>query len=104
MEQMLHLGTIGYEEDKGMTRMSYSEEFVRGTDYVKGLMEEAGLTVTTDRVGNVFGTMAGSDPEAKLIAFGSHLDSVPGGGIFQTGGYHQRRQRFAADDSGSGRS
>lgn len=82
MDQLFYLGTIGYEEGKGMIRMSYSEDFVRGTDYVKGLMEEAGLSVTTDAVGNVYGTMTGSDPSAKIIAFGSHLDSVPGGGIY----------------------
>ena len=82
MDQMFYLGTIGFEEGKGMNRMSYSPDFVKGTEYVKCLMKEVGLSVTTDAVGNVFGTMAGTDPTAKIIAFGSHLDSVPGGGIY----------------------
>ncbi len=82
MEQMYHLGTIGFEEGKGMTRMSYSPDFFKGTEYVKGLMEDAGLSVTEDAVGNVYGILRGSDENAKIIAFGSHLDSVPGGGIY----------------------
>ncbi|WP_370518650.1 M20 family metallo-hydrolase [Natronomonas sp. CBA1123] len=47
-------------------------------------MTAAGLDVRIDAVGNVAGrwTPESADPEAAPIAAGSHLDSVPEGGIF----------------------
>ena len=47
-------------------------------------LEDAGLTVRIDRVGNVVGrwTPPSADPDAAPVATGSHLDSVPEGGIF----------------------
>jgi N-carbamoyl-L-amino-acid hydrolase len=47
-------------------------------------MADAGLDVAVDAVGNVAGTWtpASADPDAAPVALGSHLDSVPEGGIF----------------------
>lgn len=47
-------------------------------------LEDAGLTVRIDRVGNVVGrwTPPSADPDAAPVATGSHLDSVPEGGLF----------------------
>ncbi|MFC5971129.1 M20 family metallo-hydrolase [Halomarina salina] len=47
-------------------------------------LEDAGLAVRVDAVGNVVGrwTPDGADPNAAPVAAGSHLDSVPEGGIF----------------------
>jgi allantoate deiminase len=47
-----------------------------------GWMRKAGLTVEVDRHGNLFGHVQGSDPGARPIWTGSHLDSVPTGGRF----------------------
>ena len=82
LKQLQHLGMIGFEEGKGTSRMAYSSAYLEGAAYVKGLMEEAGLTVTEDYVGNLLGTIQGKNPDRKMIAVGSHLDSVPGGGIY----------------------
>lgn len=40
------------------------------------------LTVVQDAARNTFATWCGSDPKAKSIIMGSHLDSVPHGGNF----------------------
>lgn len=45
-------------------------------------MREAGLQVQVDAVGNVVGTYASADPEAKTLITGSHFDTVRNGGRF----------------------
>jgi len=47
-------------------------------------LRDAGLDVAVDAVGNVLGmwTPASADPDAAPVVSGSHLDSVPEGGIF----------------------
>ncbi|GAA0532843.1 Zn-dependent hydrolase [Halorubrum ejinorense] len=47
-------------------------------------LRDAGLDVAVDAVGNVLGTWtpASADPNAAPVVSGSHLDSVPEGGIF----------------------
>lgn len=80
------LGKIGYEEGIGTTRVAYSPAYVEGAAYTRMLMEDAGLTVSVDPAGNLIGRLEPSvpaeDAEAKVISIGSHVDSVPGGGIY----------------------
>jgi N-carbamoyl-L-amino-acid hydrolase len=45
-------------------------------------MEEAGLDVRLDSIGNLIGRRAGTDPTRPVLVIGSHLDSVPQGGRF----------------------
>src|SRR5690349_20067722 len=45
-------------------------------------MEEAGLTVRVDRIGNVYATRAGTDPSLPSVLLGSHIDTVATGGAF----------------------
>ena len=80
MEHIETLGKIGFEEESGTTRMAYSDSFYAGADYVQRLMEDAGLRVHLDAVGNLTGLMPGK--VQKKIAVGSHIDTVPGGGIY----------------------
>ncbi|MCI5721218.1 MAG: M20 family metallo-hydrolase [Firmicutes bacterium] len=79
-ESINKLGHIGYVEGRGTSRMAYSDAFYKGRDYVKSLMEEAGLTTHIDAVGNLTGVLEGSEP--KKIAIGSHIDTVPNGGMY----------------------
>jgi allantoate deiminase len=51
-------------------------------DRVAEWMRETGLTVRRDAVGNLIGRVEGLDRSAKVIAVGSHLDSVRDGGVF----------------------
>lgn len=82
VQELKNLGQIGYEAEKGTTRVAYSDAFYQGRDYVEQLMREAGLAVRIDGVGNLFGTRQHTQPNAKIILIGSHIDSVPGGGIY----------------------
>lgn len=45
-------------------------------------MTDVGLSVRVDAFGNMFGRRAGRDSDANQILIGSHLDSQPGGGIY----------------------
>jgi hydantoinase/carbamoylase family amidase len=45
-------------------------------------MDEAGLEVSRDDIGNVFGRLRGTDPVLAEVWCGSHLDTVPQGGRF----------------------
>ena len=45
-------------------------------------MREAGLSVSIDAAGNIFGRRSGSVATLKPLVFGSHIDSVPDGGNY----------------------
>lgn len=74
------LGQIGYVSGLGTTRMAYSDIFNQGRDYVKSQMEEAGLETFIDSVGNLTGVRKGR--VGKKISIGSHIDTVPNGGMY----------------------
>ncbi len=84
MDNLFELGKIGYVEGKGANRMAYSEAFCQGRDYVKKLMEEIGMETEVDAVGNLIGTLPShaGDVNKAIIAMGSHIDTVPNGGIY----------------------
>lgn len=66
----------------GTTRFTYTPSYRQAADYVMARMEEAGLTVREDAVGNIFGLRRGKNPDAPKIISGSHLDTVRCGGYF----------------------
>ena len=47
-----------------------------------GLMRDANLSPRIDAAGNLIGTRRGNDPNAPALIIGSHIDTVPGGGMF----------------------
>jgi allantoate deiminase len=76
------LGEIGKQEGGGVTRLSFTDEERAAKDRVASYMEEAGLSVYEDAVGNLFGRREGRNAEAPVVLVGSHLDSVYNGGDF----------------------
>lgn len=80
-ERLNTLSKIGTMESGGITRIGFSDEEKTAKGEVIKWMEEAGLTVETDGIGNVFGRLKGKD-NTESIASGSHVDSVPDGGNF----------------------
>src|SRR3954466_5692986 len=61
-------------------RLTATEE--RACELAAGWMDGAGLAVTRDPAGNVFGRLVGERPELPEVWAGSHLDTVPAGGRF----------------------
>jgi N-carbamoyl-L-amino-acid hydrolase len=81
-ERILKLGTFGANPQGGVSRVAYSDADLAGRAYVISLMKSAGLDVSIDAAGNIIGKRKGTDPSLPVIAFGSHIDSVPGGGNY----------------------
>ena len=76
------LGQFGTNSEGGVSRVAYSDADIAGRNYIKELMREAGLSVRVDTAGNVIGRREGSEEGLPPIMFGSHIDSVPGGGNY----------------------
>ena len=56
---------------EGCTRLPFTKEAREAAEYLKGLMEEAGLEVREDAAGNVIGIMKGEDPSLPCVMMGS---------------------------------
>ena len=52
-KNIVEIGEIGKTKD-GITRISFSKEYYEARDKLKSLMEEIGLIVFIDKVGNLF--------------------------------------------------
>jgi beta-ureidopropionase / N-carbamoyl-L-amino-acid hydrolase len=81
------LGRIGAYRDErsglgGVNRLALTPADGEGRHHVRERMRALGLSVTTDRIGNVYGRRAGSDDALAPVLMGSHIDSVPTAGRF----------------------
>lgn len=76
------LSVFGANPAGGVSRVAFSEADLAGRAYVMDLMREAGLSVRIDTAGNIIGRREGSEADLPVIMFGSHIDSVPGGGNY----------------------
>jgi allantoate deiminase len=76
------LSQYGAHGETGVARLVYSPEWAAAQDQVAAWMEEVGLRVERDAVGNVWGYLDGRHPELPIIVTGSHIDSQNPGGRF----------------------
>jgi ureidoglycolate amidohydrolase len=65
-----------------VTRVLFSEADLRGRAFVTTLCREAGLTLRTDAVGNLFARWEGADAALSAVATGSHIDAIPNAGKY----------------------
>ncbi len=83
LARRLHLlSEIGLTDDGGSMRIGFSQEEKQAKELAIEWMKEAGLSISKDGAGNIFGRLEGKDPEKPAVLSGSHLDSVPNGGHF----------------------
>jgi N-carbamoyl-L-amino-acid hydrolase len=75
------LGRVGATPRGGLTRLALSDEDRQGRDLMVAWMRQAGLRVSVDQMGNIFGERAGQ-PGLPPVMMGSHVDSVPTGGKY----------------------
>lgn len=81
LQERIHaLAAIGNTGDGGCCRLALTDEDKEGRDLVVNWMNDLGLVVEIDAIGNVFGTWkvgAGAP-----VMTGSHIDTVRTGGIY----------------------
>lgn len=75
------LSRIGLNEDGSVTRVAFSVTELRARHYMIHLLQQAGLAVRMDGIGNLIARLDGEQP-GPAVALGSHVDSVPHGGRF----------------------
>lgn len=81
-DRIAALSQFGKNPEGGVSRVAFSDADIAGRNYIQTLMKEAGLQVRIDTAGNIIGSREGSNPSLAPILFGSHIDSVPGGGNY----------------------
>lgn len=82
LDNLTALAEIGATPEGGVHRVAFSPDDMRARAWVAGQMEQAGLEVHTDAVGNTIGRLPGTEPGLKPLALGSHTDTVPSGGRY----------------------
>ncbi len=66
----------------GSNRQTLTDADKAGRELFRRWCEDAGLTMGVDRMGTMFMTRPGSDPDALPVYVGSHLDTQPTGGRY----------------------
>src|ERR1700737_929823 len=74
------LGAIGEQPGGGIIRHVYDPAWVAARAQLADWMNEAGLAVREDAVGNLFGRLEGDSP--RTVLSGSHIDTVRLGGRY----------------------
>ncbi|MGJ3238636.1 MAG: Zn-dependent hydrolase [Anaerolineae bacterium] len=76
------LSEIGATLGGGVSRLALSNEDLEARAWFANRIEDAGLLVRDDEVGNLSGVYRCDDLNARTFLIGSHLDSVPNGGCY----------------------
>lgn len=79
---LMELAKIGATPKGGCCRLTLTDLDRQGRDLVIRWAEAAGLSVTVDKIGNVFMRREGRNPSLPPIVSGSHIDTQPTGGKF----------------------
>ncbi|WP_336023583.1 Zn-dependent hydrolase [Halobellus salinisoli] len=84
IESNAEFGAVPTDEGRGRTVLTGSEADRRAREFFCERLRDADLSISIDEVGNIVGRWVpdSANPDAAAVATGSHLDSVPEGGIF----------------------
>jgi N-carbamoyl-L-amino-acid hydrolase len=78
----MELAKIGATEKGGVCRLALTDLDRQARDLFRRWCEEAGCTVSVDKMGNMFARRSGRDNTLPPVMTGSHIDSQPTGGKF----------------------
>ncbi|MET0439909.1 MAG: Zn-dependent hydrolase [Devosia sp.] len=81
-ESLMDMAKIGPGIAGGNNRQTLTDSDKEGRSLFQRWCEEAGLSMGVDKMGTMFMTRAGTDPDALPVYIGSHLDTQPTGGKY----------------------
>jgi beta-ureidopropionase / N-carbamoyl-L-amino-acid hydrolase len=81
-DSLMEMAKIGPGVAGGNCRLALSDFDREGRDLFVRWCQEAGCSITVDRMGNIFARRPGTDPSLPPVTTGSHLDTQPTGGKF----------------------
>lgn len=79
---LMELAQIGATPKGGVCRLTLTDLDKQGRDLVVRWAREAGLSISIDRIGNVFMRRPGRNDALPPVCTGSHIDTQPTGGKF----------------------
>ena len=80
-QDVLAISRFGLQEgNRGVYRQGFSKSDMEARKWLLGEFERLGMAARMDGAGNIIGRFG--DPDKPAVAIGSHIDSVPAGGIF----------------------
>ncbi|MEM6275749.1 MAG: Zn-dependent hydrolase [Pseudomonadota bacterium] len=79
---LMEMAKIGPGVAGGNNRQTLTDADAEGRRVFQSWCEAAGCEMGLDRMGNMFATRAGTDPDALPVYLGSHLDTQPTGGKY----------------------
>ncbi|TNB48361.1 Zn-dependent hydrolase [Martelella lutilitoris] len=81
-DAIMEMARIGPGVAGGNNRQTLTDEDAEGRALFKEWCDEAGLSMGVDKMGSMFMTRPGTDPDALPVYVGSHLDTQPTGGKY----------------------
>ncbi|WP_439527451.1 Zn-dependent hydrolase [Pannonibacter sp.] len=81
-DSLMDMAKIGPGIAGGNNRQTLTDADAEGRKLFQSWCEDAGLTLGVDKMGTMFLTRPGSDPDALPVYVGSHLDTQPTGGKY----------------------
>lgn len=82
LARLKELGEIGRDDQGKLSRVALEDAEKQGRDLLVSWLNEAGLELVVDRIGNVFGKWSVGETDAAPIMIGSHIDTVRNAGIY----------------------
>ena len=78
-QDLQEMGSIGRTPEGGVSRPSWSEADMEARRWLVARIAAAGMETQVDAAGNILGRWVSGAP---VVMVGSHIDSVPNGGMF----------------------
>ncbi len=81
-DSLMDMARVGPGVAGGNNRQTLTDADAEGRRLFQSWCDAAGMTMGVDRMGTMFATRPGEDPDALPVYMGSHLDTQPTGGKF----------------------
>ncbi|XEC96182.1 Zn-dependent hydrolase [Paenibacillus tarimensis] len=81
-ERLKTLGAFGRNERGGLDRTTFTPSELMARHWLREECRALGLEVRVDAAANIWARRPGTDPALPVVALGSHIDTVPNGGMY----------------------